>query len=94
MYNYKLVYKVFILVFLELVYEKRRMLQVISVTAKLASHNIYGRHMGYECQQWDNQEWNDVNKLLSSCMQITWSWPPVGRLSHDLITLRQKETWI
>ncbi len=26
-------------------------------------------------------------------MQITWPWPPVGRFSHDLITLRQKERW-
>ncbi len=24
-------------------------------------------------------------------MQITWPWPPVGRFSHDLIILRQKE---
>ncbi len=23
----------------------------------------------------------------------TWPWPPVGRFSHDLITLRQMETW-
>ncbi len=26
-------------------------------------------------------------------MQITRPWPPVGRLCHDLITLRQKKTW-
>ncbi len=28
-----------------------------------------------------------------SPMQITCPWPPVGRFSHGLITLRQKETW-
>ncbi len=33
-----------------------------------------------------------VSQMLSS-MQITWPWPPVGRLCHDLITLSQKETW-
>ncbi len=26
-------------------------------------------------------------------MQIIWPWLPVDRLCHDLITLRQKETW-
>ncbi len=26
-------------------------------------------------------------------MQITWSWPPVGRYSHGLITVRQKKMW-
>ncbi len=31
--------------------------------------------------------------ITSSCMPITWPWPRVGKLCHDLITLRQKETW-
>ncbi len=38
---------------------------------------------------------NDTWKLifLYSSMQNTWPWPPVDRLCHDLIILRQKETW-
>ncbi len=28
-----------------------------------------------------------------SSMRITWPWPPVDRLCHGLIALRQKETW-
>ncbi len=26
-------------------------------------------------------------------MQITWPWPPVGRFSHGLITVRKKKMW-
>ncbi len=29
--------------------------------------------------------------MLSASILITWPWPPVGRFSHALITLRQKE---
>ncbi len=29
--------------------------------------------------------------IVLSPMQITWSWPPEGRFSHDLITLRQRK---
>ncbi len=30
---------------------------------------------------------------LRLLMQITWPWPPVGRFSHGLITVRQKKVW-
>ncbi len=26
-------------------------------------------------------------------MKITWPWPPVGRFSHGLVTVRQKKMW-
>ncbi len=34
-----------------------------------------------------------VNESPYTSIQITWPWPPVDRLCHGLIALRQKETW-
>ncbi len=40
--------------------------------------------------------WSIIARRNSSRlhMQITWPWPPVGRFSHGLITVRQKKMWI
>ncbi len=39
--------------------------------------------------------WNIFsNKTLPRLpMQITWPWPPVGRFSYGLVTIRQKKMW-
>ncbi len=54
---------------------------------------FYGKNELLWVSMWPSGVFSWEKTPLRLPMQITWPWPPVGRFSHGLITVRQKKMW-